>query len=55
MQVQGAAIYIDIAAPCTCPMGCLKNGVYVRFTGEDMAVRKKCIIFVETKDKYMLR
>lgn len=27
----------------------------VRFTGGDMAVRKKCIIFVETKDKYMLR
>ena len=33
LQVQGAAIYIDIAAPCTCPMDCLKKGVDVRFYG----------------------
>ena len=36
-------------------ISCPKRGGDVRFTGGDMAVRKKCIIFVETKNKYMLR
>lgn len=34
-------------------ISCRKRGD-VRFTDGDMAVRKKCIIFVETKNKYML-